>query len=56
MYIDLTNFPRDLFLDRDIIINDIKTYPCGLVDFLVSKEYNEDDFHDFFYEILATMF
>ena len=50
MYIDLSNFPKNLFCNEDIIINDIKTYPQKLVDFLVSKKYNEDDLQNFFYE------
>ena len=50
MYIDLSNFPKKLFYNEDIIINDIRTYPLELVDFLVSKAYNEDDLPNYFYE------
>ena len=50
MYIDLSKFPKNLFCDEDIIINNIRAYPYELVDFLVSKEYNEDDLQNYFFD------
>lgn len=49
MYIDLSKFPTNFFSKRDIILNDICTYPKELLNELIKKEFDEDDFPNYFY-------
>lgn len=61
MYIDLSIFPQNLFRSGDIIINDLRTYPHGLVDILTSQEYSDKALKNYFntnpnYSILGVHF
>ena len=45
MYIDLSKFPMEFFSK-----NDIRTYPKELIEEISIKDFDEDDFPNYFYE------